>query len=75
MLWPGRAPLSLSPGLIYAGVLAAAFEHTANKFSLLYADLREVPKQVAIGYTSRVRGETHHPFCCDTELTYLNQKA
>lgn len=35
MLWPARAPLSPSPGLIYAGVLAAAFEHTANKFSLL----------------------------------------
>ena len=34
MVWLGRAPLSLSPGLIYAGVLAAAFEHTANKFSL-----------------------------------------
>lgn len=75
MLWPARASLSLSPGLIYAGVLAAAFEHTANKFSLLYTDLRKVLKQVTIEYTSRVLGETHCPFCFSTELTYLNQKA
>lgn len=57
--------------MIYAGVLAAAFEHTANKLSLLHADLRKAPKQVAIGCTSRVLGETHQPFCCNTELTYV----
>lgn len=76
MLWSARVPLSPSPGLIYAGVLAAAaFEPTANKFSLLYADLRKAVKQVAMGSTSRVLGETHHPFCCNTELTHLNQMA
>lgn len=75
MLWSARVPLSPSPGLIYAGVFAAAFEHTANKFSLLYADLWKALKQVTIGCTSRVLGETHHPFCCNTELTYLNQMA
>lgn len=55
MLWSARVPLSPSPGLIYAGVLAAAaFEPTANKFSLLYADLRKAVKQVAMGSTSPI---------------------
>lgn len=52
----------------------ASFKYTANKFSILYADLKEALKQVAMKCTWRASAETHCPSCGNIELPYLNQK-